>query len=140
MNPKRNNPNGFVCEDHKTTKPPKFMYCVNATIADNITDIPAVFFNEAMATLFGKSCVDLIKTHGYKDQKTTPPPILAAIGKPIDMMVTIKSNRTLTVNSVKETEPVTQPIHPTTPAPKSQGKRPQLEQSGSEDHKKKHKI
>ncbi|KAK9067683.1 hypothetical protein SSX86_011794 [Deinandra increscens subsp. villosa] len=50
----------------------KYMYCITATISDGTGSLTATLFGNAVASLVGLSCYDMIKEHGHTDDSQMP--------------------------------------------------------------------
>ncbi|KAD3338148.1 hypothetical protein E3N88_33669 [Mikania micrantha] len=111
----------YVCKDHEDMTP-KFMYCMNAIIVDEIATTNAVFFNDVMTDLLGVTCDDMVNLHGHDDPKIPPPHMLSKIGVPMMFNLAIKPDRSIIVNKATEISmptPTTTNLTPQTPDPKS---------------------
>ncbi|KAD4178868.1 hypothetical protein E3N88_27459 [Mikania micrantha] len=93
----------LVCEDHGTIIEPKYMYCVNAAVADETSSTNMVFFNEAMTSILNISCADMVIIHGHTDPKIIPTPLLSLRGIPMNLHITLKKDGTISVHKANQT-------------------------------------
>ncbi|KAK1434098.1 hypothetical protein QVD17_11016 [Tagetes erecta] len=123
----------LACPDHGEIEDPRYLYCVNATIADNTSSCSVVLFNEPMTTLLGYDCHDMVVREGYTDPHILPAPMRLIRGKPKIFQVQFQTLRkegsaTLRVNNVFEPTPdstvTTTPTHSVNKTYAKNAKRP----------------
>ncbi|KAD7477580.1 hypothetical protein E3N88_00716 [Mikania micrantha] len=72
---------GWACPTHGKYNTSKHMYRLTAKVADETGSITATIFDDAVATLVGITCSDLLNKEGYSDMTTIPAPLHAIKGK-----------------------------------------------------------
>ncbi|XP_076928599.1 uncharacterized protein LOC143592599 [Bidens hawaiensis] len=125
----------FECKDHFRKQESIVMYCVNATITDNTASVKAVFFNESMTSILNINCKELTLKHRRTDAYNTPSEMLAIKGVPIRMNVTVKQDKTVTVNNATTAATMS----PNTPDPKTTKIKYKMQPPGDEQATKKAK-
>ncbi|KAL8223742.1 hypothetical protein R6Q57_019217 [Mikania cordata] len=96
----------LVCEDHGTIIEPKYMYCVNAAVADETSTTNMVLFNEAMTSILNISCADMVIIHGHTDPKIIPTPLISLRGIPMILHITLKKDGTISVHKAVQTNDI----------------------------------
>ncbi|KAD4888565.1 hypothetical protein E3N88_20638 [Mikania micrantha] len=71
---------GWACPTHGKYEKSKQMYRLVVQIADNTGSTTATLFDEAVTTLLGTPCSELISKGGYTDLETVPAPLHALKG------------------------------------------------------------
>ncbi|MFS8022674.1 putative nucleic acid-binding, replication factor A [Helianthus anomalus] len=102
---------GWLCGSHENLPEPKFMYCASTTIVDHTDSTTATLFDEALTSIVGQPCRDIVIQEGYTDHYQVPKPLLEAVGRLISMHVRyLKSpmpgSSILAVNRASITQPL----------------------------------
>ncbi|KAI3776626.1 hypothetical protein L1987_46412 [Smallanthus sonchifolius] len=72
--------NTWSCLKHENIIDPNFVLCVNTTITDDTGTATATFFNDAVVSLLGKECEEVVK-EGYENEFEVPKSLSEAIGQ-----------------------------------------------------------
>ncbi|XP_035833722.1 uncharacterized protein LOC118482220 [Helianthus annuus] len=112
---------GWSCGSHENLPEPRFMYCASTTIADHTDSTTATLFDEALTSIIGQPCRDIVIQEGYTDRYQVPKPLLEAAGRLISMQVRyikspIPGSSILAVNRASIAQPLVD-THGTPPSP-----------------------
>ncbi|KAM0054438.1 putative nucleic acid-binding, replication factor A [Helianthus debilis subsp. tardiflorus] len=124
----------FACPDHGEIKSPRFMYAVNATIADDTTSVAVVLFNDVMTSLLGMDCHDMVVEEDNPSPHILPTPLRAIRGKLKIFQLQfrehdIKHKMTFTVLNVFEPKKPNNDIAGTSSRPSTKSNKRQVKRS-----------
>ncbi|KAJ0578767.1 putative nucleic acid-binding, replication factor A [Helianthus annuus] len=62
----------LICDDHHDAPQPKYLYCINCTIADSTGNATVTIFDIPFQSVIKIPCNELVIQQGYTDSMTTP--------------------------------------------------------------------
>ncbi|KAL8261682.1 hypothetical protein R6Q59_025731 [Mikania micrantha] len=71
---------GYICVNHGIMEP-TYCYCLAATLADDTGSISVTIFDQAVTSVIGISCYEMVVQRGYTDTTIIPEPLLSIKGQ-----------------------------------------------------------